>query len=214
MSSKEFWDLHVKYDSLKVRDKHKLVWHFIRDLYPLYFEPIRQDLKTIVELGVWKGGSVKAFHDYFPNTHVIGVDIDLTICAACGLPDPVKFPRITLVEGNQGDSKDMDVLGKKYGPFPVIIDDAGHKYSQQVTSFEALWPHVSPGGLYFVEDVFYKSRGYAQLLLNHFKEMLDPDYFLNPGPYYKEKDNKKELSGISFYQGLIVIRKNPEDVKM
>jgi len=210
MRSQEFWDVHVKYDSLKVRDKHRLVWHFITDVYPMLFDPIRYTMESILELGVWKGGSVKAFHDYFPNTRIIGVDIDLSTCAAFGLPDSKTYPRMTLLTANQGNVGDMRNLGEGHGPFEVIIDDAGHKYSQQITSFEALWPYVAPGGLYIIEDVFYRSRGHAHMLLNYFKDKVDPEYFLNPGPYEVQDGKVKDLSGVSFYQGLIIVRKNPD----
>lgn len=37
--------------------------------------------------------------------------------------------------------------------FDIIIDDGGHKNCQIKTSFDALWPTVKPGGLYFIEDL-------------------------------------------------------------
>ena len=37
--------------------------------------------------------------------------------------------------------------------FDVIIDDGSHKPSDQIKSFEILWPMLSDGGLYIIEDV-------------------------------------------------------------
>ncbi|MFE3638938.1 class I SAM-dependent methyltransferase [Streptomyces sp. NPDC059168] len=38
------------------------------------------------------------------------------------------------------------------GPFDIVIDDGSHLNEHVLTSFEALFPHLRPGGLYVVED--------------------------------------------------------------
>ena len=35
----------------------------------------------------------------------------------------------------------------------LIIDDAAHVLSHQITSLEALWPKLAPGGVFIVEDL-------------------------------------------------------------
>ena len=56
-----------------------------------------------------------------------------------------------------GDQADRTVLTQwmreSGGGFDAIIDDGGHQNHQLLTSFDALWPHVRPGGLYFLEDL-------------------------------------------------------------
>lgn len=39
------------------------------------------------------------------------------------------------------------------GNFDIVLDDGGHTYQQQLTSFQALWPSVASGGLYVIEDL-------------------------------------------------------------
>jgi hypothetical protein len=39
------------------------------------------------------------------------------------------------------------------GNYDIIIDDGGHAYSQQKATFEVLWSQLSPGGLYYIEDL-------------------------------------------------------------
>ena len=34
----------------------------------------------------------------------------------------------------------------------VFLDDGGHQFEMQRASFDALWEHISPGGLYLCED--------------------------------------------------------------
>ena len=56
-----------------------------------------------------------------------------------------------------GSQRDPATLAKwmhtSGGRFDVIIDDGGHSNLDITTSFDHLWPHVAPGGLYFVEDL-------------------------------------------------------------
>ena len=35
----------------------------------------------------------------------------------------------------------------------MVIDDGGHLMKLQQPSFEVLWDHVMPGGVYFIEDL-------------------------------------------------------------
>ena len=39
------------------------------------------------------------------------------------------------------------------GNYDIIIDDGGHEYRQQKPTFEVLWSQLSPGGLYYIEDL-------------------------------------------------------------
>ena len=43
-------------------------------------------------------------------------------------------------------------VDEQYGPFDIIIDDGGHTMEQQIISIETLFPLLSDGGVYLVED--------------------------------------------------------------
>ncbi len=45
------------------------------------------------------------------------------------------------------------------GLFDIIVDDGGHTFRQQRTSFQELWPYVKEGGVYVVEDLQAESNG-------------------------------------------------------
>ena len=56
--------------------------------------------------------------------------------------------------GNQADKVFMnDVVAGSGGQYDLIIDDGGHSVFEQKPSFEVLWDHLMPGGLYFIEDL-------------------------------------------------------------
>ncbi|HEY2766460.1 MAG TPA: hypothetical protein VGJ13_20985 [Pseudonocardiaceae bacterium] len=39
------------------------------------------------------------------------------------------------------------------GPLDIVIDDGSHISKHVIGSFDALFPHVRPGGLYVIEDL-------------------------------------------------------------
>lgn len=59
----------------------------------------------------------------------------------------------TLV-GDQGNSSVLDSwIRRSGGAYNAVIDDGSHRNSDMLTSFHKLWPHVLPGGFYFIEDL-------------------------------------------------------------
>ena len=65
----------------------------------------------------------------------------------------------------------------KHAPFDIINDDGGHSHEQQLTSLLALWPHVSPGGYYLLEDIIHDQAGerLAEVCRNIMREQESDD---------------------------------------
>jgi hypothetical protein len=86
------------------------------------------------------------WRDYFPNALVHGLDV-----TDPGLPPS---ERVCIHTGDQSDRDDLARLVAAAGSdFDLIIDDGGHTMGQQQTSFGCLFPHVSAGGAYIIEDL-------------------------------------------------------------
>lgn len=115
---------------------------------PLYRELI-EPLGTrgrILEIGVWKGGSIDMWKELCPDGIVVGVDN----CEDHGKFD-VEVPE-GIVVANQDDPL-LPRMVSHYSPeFDIIIDDASHVGSLSVQTFGLLWPLVMPGGWYVLED--------------------------------------------------------------
>eukprot|EP01064_Diplonema_japonicum_P021071 TRINITY_DN30618_c0_g1_i1.p1 TRINITY_DN30618_c0_g1~~TRINITY_DN30618_c0_g1_i1.p1 ORF type:complete len:339 (+),score=59.19 TRINITY_DN30618_c0_g1_i1:53-1069(+) len=64
--------------------------------------------------------------------------------------------------GDQADPQRLESMMKTIGTqLDVVLDDGGHSMQQQITSFEHLFPHVTPGGVYIIEDLetsFYPQK--------------------------------------------------------
>lgn len=129
------------YDTDKIRNSYL-------DRYDSIFSPWIDKKLTLLELGVYKGGSLQLWRDYFPRARIVGVD--LKIPANRDLGD-----RISLFQGDQKDIKFLSDMSKKAAPkgFDIIIDDASHiGLSTRITFWHLFDNHLKPGGLYVIED--------------------------------------------------------------
>lgn len=114
--------------------------------------------QRIFELGIWDGGSVALWFELFqPRKHVA---IDLTTRGDSGyfrkfIEARAAEPRLRTFWGvDQADAARLQaiVADEFDGPLDLVIDDASHVYRSTLASFEALFPHLAPGGLYIIED--------------------------------------------------------------
>lgn len=137
--------LRAYFESGPERLLHKWVHYF--DVYHRHLAPYRGRDLTLVEFGVFHGGSLRMWRDYFGGrARIIGVDIDPR-CAQ------LAEPGTEVVIGDQEDRGFLARLRDRVGPIDVVIDDGGHTMGQQIATLEELWPAVRDGGLYIVEDL-------------------------------------------------------------
>jgi hypothetical protein len=130
-----------KYDSDKI-DNHYLEW------YDPILAPYLHKQIALLEIGVFKGGSLMLWRDYFPLAMIVGIDIE----APKGFP-PTE--RISIFEGSQADIAFLTSVANDSSPggFDIIIDDASHMGELTKIAFWHLFDnHLKPGGLYVIED--------------------------------------------------------------
>ena len=117
-------------------------------LYERWFEIKRYDVKNLLEIGVHKGGALRAWLRYFPIADVYGIDIK------------DKFNRSKKYDSNRlqftlGDQTDESFMLNVYPDvmFDVIIDDGSHMVEDQWSTFNFMFQRVASGGVYIVEDI-------------------------------------------------------------
>lgn len=127
----------------------------------------------IVEFGVFSGGSLRLWHEAFPKAQIIGVDRH----AGAG-KDARGLDRVTILCGLQADDLFLTREVKPLGPFDVVIDDASHRPADQLGTFKSMWPHLKPGGIYVIEDLFvdYKYRKADLSTIEFLKSLVDRIY--------------------------------------
>jgi hypothetical protein len=60
---------------------------------------------------------------------------------------------ITVHIGDQADRRFWSRVKQEVPEVDILIDDGGHKPFQQIVTFEEMYPHLRPGGVYICEDV-------------------------------------------------------------
>lgn len=187
-------------------------WHHYFEIYHRHFHSLRGKSPVIMEIGVFHGGSAQMWHDYFgPGTTVIGVDI----AERCRqFQDAHTFIEI-------GDQEDRDFLAKlreRYPRVDVLIDDGGHRMNQQIATFEELYPHLQPEGIYLCEDMHtsylrdwgggYRKEG---TFVEYSKGLIDCLYgWYTQQPDFGVTPLTKSTFALHFYDSVLVIEKRPK----
>jgi hypothetical protein len=130
-------ELGLKHSTDKASSCHNyLTW------YDSFLSPLREKPIRLLEMGVLGGASLRMWREYFPNGQIVGLDND----PSCDSDGPV-------VIGDQQNPKVLQKLITTYGPFDVIVDDAGHESVAQLFAMRALFPTLNRGGFYIIEDI-------------------------------------------------------------
>ena len=161
-----------KYDT----DKNTYFHNYTRQ-YSTLLERFRDKPIKFLEIGVFNGGSLKAFKDAFQNsTFILGLDVD----SRCKIHEDVNN-NIFVEIGDATNSDVIKQITEKYGSFDVIIDDGSHRNEDVIKSFELLFPLLNDDGLYIVEDtVCYKYLPYIPPKYeHHLQYFYKYTFFLN-----------------------------------
>jgi Methyltransferase domain len=122
-------------------------WRHYFGIYDRHFARFVGNEVHVVEIGVSSGGSLQMWRDYFgAECHVYGIDID----PACRAHE-TDFIRIHI--GDQSDPRFWTGVLREIPRIDILIDDGGHHVHEQRITFEAVYPHLQPGGVYLCEDI-------------------------------------------------------------
>jgi cephalosporin hydroxylase len=122
-------------------------WDHYFDIYHRHFVKFRDSDVHVMEIGVYSGGSLALWRDYFERrAHIYGVDIE-PACKA------YECDGVKIFVGDQADRSLWRKIKQDVPRLDVLIDDGGHSANQQITTLEEMLPHLSAGGVYLCEDV-------------------------------------------------------------
>jgi hypothetical protein len=189
--------------------------------YEKEFGPIRESITSIMEIGVYKGWSMRMWKDYFTNAKVIGID-NLQEIPVLQAMEEMKKEGFQFFVGDQADPTFLCSVAAQIGhQLDIIVDDGGHKMSQQLVSFLNLWPVIRPGGAYVIEDLFTSFHGEFKdqepTMIEVLKALIDDinsHGFNYNGFLFTSKDRKipptiyeETIESMTFYKAITFIRK-------
>lgn len=129
-----------------------------------FFEPIRAKPIKLVEIGVGGGESIRTWLEYFPKASVFGVDV-VKNTNSWNTVGAKPHPRYAFNCADQSDLVFWKCFLADFGSdWNVVIDDGGHEARQIQASFASMWPSLSSGGFYCVEDLAFDWANNAQWL--------------------------------------------------
>ena len=128
-------------------DKEKIVSHNYSAFYDKYFKNIKKNKISLLELGSHEGKGLASFFFYFPNSDLIGANIN---------PFQMRFnsKRISELFVDVSSSRSIYSLSDYLKKNPdIIIDDASHNLKDILTAFGILFKKLKSGGCYVIEDM-------------------------------------------------------------
>tara|TARA_R110000822_G_scaffold39233_4_gene107952 strand:+ start:2007 stop:2678 length:672 start_codon:yes stop_codon:yes gene_type:complete len=123
--------------------------HKYAKFYESFLSHKRENIELILEIGICGGKSLKTWSDYFPNSNIIGLDID----------DKSIYnnERVFTFKLDQSDEDQLkhfvsECVRREY-KFDMILDDGSHHMLDQQITLGHLFPLLKSGGIYILEDL-------------------------------------------------------------
>ena len=162
----------------------------------------------MLELGVSHGGSLSMWRRWFgPEAVIFGIDINPRCARYDGINGQVRI-------GSQDDPVFLERVVDEMGGVDVVLDDGSHQMDHVRASFATLFPRLSVGGIYMVEDMHTaympKFGGGIEAETNIFRfasELVDDmhHWYHDAGP--KDRERAAWVAGVHIHDSILVIDK-------
>ena len=192
------------YKSDEGRLLHKLLSY--APIYEKYLEPLRGKEVNLVEIGILYGGCLQMWRDYLGEKCLVyGIDHAEHLL--------YEENRIKCFLGEQSDTAFLNNIHNLIPNIDIFIDDASHFSKHQIDTFEAVFPYIRPGGIYFCEDTHTSYRpthegGYLKedTFIEFCKSLIDSQNYPED-TRIKRPTYIDSLEFITFYRSLVIIKK-------
>jgi 23S rRNA U2552 (ribose-2'-O)-methylase RlmE/FtsJ len=187
------------------------IWKFNHyfEAYERHFSRFRGRDVHVLEIGVYSGGSLEMWSNYFgPVSRIYGADIQPS-CKA------YESESVRVFIGDQADRSFWQRVKEEVPDLDIVIDDGGHTPEQQIVTLEELLPHLRPGGVYLCEDVTNVFNEYASYIYGLAQNLNTADCIESSqsGNIYKVSPLQSAVASIHFYPFLTVIERSGATVR-
>ena len=119
---------------------------YIEGYYSNVFTPVKDKEINLLEIGIYKGQSIRLFREWFTNGKIYGMDIGEYVDA-----NTFKIDDTLLFWGDAFNSNMLDLFKDNF--FDFIIDDGPHTLESQLYSVVYWSKKLKSGGKLIIEDV-------------------------------------------------------------
>lgn len=189
-------------------------WQHYFEIYDRHFSRFRGTDVCVLEVGIYQGGSLQMWKDYFGNeSKIYGVDINPNTAI-------LRDDGFEIFIGDQADRPFLKSLIKNIPRIDILIDDGGHLMEQQIATFEELYSHISSNGVYLCEDLhtsYWKRFGGGYKNLNSYIE-YSKNFIDYINAWHSEEKAKYDITGFTkstyslhYYDSMLIIEKRKMD---
>lgn len=129
----------------------KNTYHTYIEVYDVEFFPYKFTTNNILEIGVYKGGSIKLWADYFINANIYGIDINDSPTWIKEYSNRIKLFKQDAYNYESIKSTFID----NNITFDIIIDDGPHTVDSALLFFLHYRQLLNSGGILVLEDIMY-----------------------------------------------------------
>jgi hypothetical protein len=206
--------LHKYFLNNSGKNLHKWIHYF--DIYEKHFNYYANKPIVMFEIGVFEGGSLDMWKDYFgPDSIIVGIDINPD-CVKNNDPDRGVFVEI----GNQSDVNFLQSVIDKYGRPDIVLDDGSHIMHDLINTFNYLYYQTKENGVYLVEDLhtcYWTDFGGGLRNPNSFMEFTKNKIDELNANYTRGEleisDFTKQTQSISIYDSIVAFERRPQQKK-
>lgn len=190
----------------------------LHNYYNSYYQLSKNiNVKKLLEIGVggyqstrMGGESLFSWAELFPSAQLVALDY-------YDKSDIEKPEGCKIYKGSQDDPAVLQSIVDDNGSLDLIVDDGSHISRHIIYTFEFLFPYLSNGGVYIIEDVqtsyWKKFEGGLEKpysTMNYFKALLDSintQEILVEYPLFDAHKFSAQIKSIRFEHNLIFIEK-------
>jgi hypothetical protein len=119
--------------------------------YEQHFKIVRRTRFTLLKIGIGGyrledsgGNTLRMWKHFFPKAQIVGLDLEDKSF--------INEKRILTYQGSQTDAYLLRSIAKKHRNLKIIVDDGSHGPEHIRATFAVLFPLLSDGGFYAIED--------------------------------------------------------------
>jgi 23S rRNA U2552 (ribose-2'-O)-methylase RlmE/FtsJ len=184
-------------------------WTHYFDIYDKYFKRFRNEKVRFLEIGVYQGGSLQMWKNYFgEKAEIYGVDINPNC-------KQVEENQIKVFIGDQGNREFWKNFKEEVPRLDIVLDDGSHRFKDQINTFEEMFGHISTNGIYMVEDICtsylhkygggYKKTG---SFIEYSKDLVDVmNAWHSHDDALQVSELTRQMYSLNYYNNIVVIEK-------